>query len=98
MFSLAREDRIRRILGDAGFTAIRAEPVNFEFDIGRGRGLDEAAAAALTIGPAGRALEGQPPEIRRAALGSIRRALAPHQRGSAIPLAAAVWIVTAINP
>jgi SAM-dependent methyltransferase len=98
MFSFAREDRVRRILGDAGFTAIRAEPVDFEFDIGRGRGLDEAAAAATTIGPAGRALEGQPPDIHRAALASVRRALAPHQKGAAIPLAAAVWIVTATSP
>ena len=98
MFSFAREDRVSRVLGDAGFTAIAAEPVDFEFDIGRGRGLDEAAAAAATIGPASRALEGQPPEIRHAALASIRRALAPHQRGSAVPLAAAVWIVTATNP
>ena len=98
MFSFAREERVARILGEAGFRSVRLEPRDFEFDIGRGGGLDEAVAAAISIGPASRVLGGQPPEILHAAEASIRQALAPYQRGTAIPLAAAIWLVTASSP
>jgi SAM-dependent methyltransferase len=95
--SFAREERVRRILGDAGFQAIGLEPVDFEFDASRGGGLDAAVSAAIAFGPASRVLEGQPAAIRAAAAASIRSALAPYQRGASVPLAAAIWVVTATN-
>jgi SAM-dependent methyltransferase len=98
MFAFAREDRVRRVLGEAGFQAIGLEPFGLEMDVARGRGLDEAAANATKLGPASRALDGQPPETVAAVLTSIRQAYAQHQRGAAIPLAAAMWLVTARNP
>jgi ubiquinone/menaquinone biosynthesis C-methylase UbiE len=96
-FSLARADRVRRILDQAGFSAIVLEPVDLVIDLATGRGLDAALATALAIGPTSRALEGQSPELREAAAQSIRAALAPLQQGGAVPLAAAIWIVTANN-
>ena len=51
--------------------------------------------AALEIGPASRALEGQPAELRAAATNSIREALAPFVERKTVPLAASIWIVTA---
>jgi ubiquinone/menaquinone biosynthesis C-methylase UbiE len=97
-FSFARADRVRRILNQAGFSAIALEPVDLVIDLAIGRGLDAALATALEIGPASRALDGQPPEVSEAAARSIRAALAPLQQGGTVPLAAAIWIVTANNP
>jgi SAM-dependent methyltransferase len=95
--SFASEGRVRRILGDAGFQAIALEPKDFEFDLGRGQGLDAAATTALRVGPASRALQGQPPAVVEAARDAIRRVLAPYVAGARVALPGAIWIVTAAN-
>jgi ubiquinone/menaquinone biosynthesis C-methylase UbiE len=97
-FSFARADRVRRILEQAGFSSIALEPLNLWIDLATGRGLDAALATTLQVGPSSRALEGQSPELREAAARSIRAALAPFQRGEAVPLEGAIWIVTANSP
>ena len=74
-FAFAAEARVRRILGEAGFTGIAMEPCNLALDVAIGRGIDAAVQSALEIGPASRALEGQPAEVRAAATNSIREAL-----------------------
>ena len=56
---------------------------------------DAAVEASLEIGPASRALEGQPSDLRAAATKSIRDVLAPLAKGNTVPLAASIWIVTA---
>ena len=43
-------------------------------------------------------LNGQSDEVRDAATGDIRKALAAQARGDSVPLGAAIWIVTATNP
>jgi SAM-dependent methyltransferase len=97
-FSFAAERRVRGILGRAGFSAIDLEPIDLSIDLANGGGLDAAVDTALGIGPASRALDGQPAQLRAAAADSIRAALAQHQVGSAVPLPAAFWIVTATSP
>jgi ubiquinone/menaquinone biosynthesis C-methylase UbiE len=97
-FAFASEPRVRRILTEAGFTETAMEPCHLSLDIGIGRGLDAAVAAALEIGPAARALEGQPPDVIAAATRSIREVLAPFAAGQSVPLAASIWIVTALSP
>jgi ubiquinone/menaquinone biosynthesis C-methylase UbiE len=97
-FSFADEPRVRDILGRAGFAAIKLEPVTLSLDLAVGQGLDAAVATALGIGPASRALEGQPADLKAAATDSIRAALAQHRVGERVPLAGAIWVVTAINP
>ena len=97
-FSFAAERRVCAILGRAGFRAIELEPIILPLDLANGRGLDAAVDAALSIGPAGRALDAQPPEQRAAAAESIRAALAQCQVGDTVPLPGAFWIVTATNP
>jgi SAM-dependent methyltransferase len=94
-FSFASEQRVQRILGEAGFTGIAMEPCNLSLDIAVGRGLDAAVEGALEIGPAARALAEQPPDVVAAATGSIREALAQFVSGQAVLLPAAIWIVTA---
>lgn len=97
-FAFASQERVRHILGAAGFAEIGFTPIDLEFDVGAGRGLAEAVATMLEIGAASRALAGRPAEQRAAAGRSIERALAQLQRGTRIPLAAAGWIVRAISP
>ncbi|HJZ32750.1 MAG TPA: class I SAM-dependent methyltransferase [Hyphomicrobiaceae bacterium] len=94
-FSFAREDRVRRILNEAGFTSIAFEAVDLTLDLAVGRGLDAAVTSALEIGPVSRAVEGQPAEVVAQVESSIRTALAARQQGETVPLGASVWIVTA---
>ena len=94
-FAFASEERVHRILGEAGFKCVAMESVALSFDIANGRGLDAAVQAALQIGPSSRALDGHPPEVRAAAAASVRELLAPFLRGDTVPLAGSIWIVTA---
>ncbi len=97
-FSFAREERVRRILSEAGFSSIALKGVDLSLDLAVGRGLDAAVAGALDIGPVSRALEGQPPEVVARVQNSIRTALASYQKGETVPLPASVWIATALSP
>jgi len=94
-FAFASEERVHRILGSAGFKGIAMEACPLSMDIAIGRGLEAAVQGALEIGPAHRALEGQPDELRAAAVNSLREALAPLAKGDTVPLPGSVWIVTA---
>ncbi len=96
-FAFANEERVRRILGEAGYGEVAITPHDFELDVANGRGLEAAVASALNVGPTSRMLAGQSEEVRAAATADIRAALAPLARGDSVPLGAAIWIVTAVN-
>ncbi|WP_347262805.1 class I SAM-dependent methyltransferase [Nitrobacter sp.] len=96
-FSFASEERVHRILGQAGFSEVKMEACELALDISVGGGLDAAVKSALQIGPASRALDGQPVEVIAAAENSIREALAPFVREQTVVLPASIWIVTARN-
>lgn len=97
-FSFASEERVRRILGEAGFSNVEMDRVDLLLDIATGRGLEAAIETTLAIGPTSRALENQPPDKIEATTQSIRTMLASHQKGNTIPLGGSIWIVTATNP
>jgi ubiquinone/menaquinone biosynthesis C-methylase UbiE len=94
-FAFASEARVTRILSEAGFSGIKMERCDLSLDVAIGRGLDAAVESALEIGPASRALQDQPPDIRAAATHSIREVLAPFAKGQAVPLPGSIWLVTA---
>jgi SAM-dependent methyltransferase len=96
-FAFASEARVNRVLSEAGFTDIAMERCDLALDIAIGRGLDAAVESALEIGPASRALDGHPADVRSAATNSIREALATFAKGRAVPLPASIWIVTAAS-
>jgi len=97
-FSFGDPDRVKRILGAAGFTDVMLEPVDVMLDLASGRGLDAAVAYTLDIGATSRALDGVSDPLRAAAAGAIHDALTPHVDGGRVPLAGAIWIVTATAP
>jgi hypothetical protein len=94
-FAFASEERVQRILKEAGYEGVAMEPVELVLDLAAGRGLEAAVNGALAIGPVSRALEGQSPELLAAVAHSIRTRLAPMQKGETVPLGASVWIATA---
>jgi ubiquinone/menaquinone biosynthesis C-methylase UbiE len=96
-FAFASAERVRRILEAAGFSSVRLEPRELSLDLAEGHGLDRAVEMSLGIGPASRALDGQPPALRVAVAESIRAALASYQQGERVPLPGAIWMVNAVN-
>jgi hypothetical protein len=96
-FAFQDPERVKRILGAAGFKGIALEPVDVQSDIGNGKGLDEALVNAMEIGPASRALNGAAPETRAKAEAALRAAFTPLQKDGKVLLGAGLWIVTARN-
>ena len=94
-FAFASEERVKRILGAAGFSEVAMEPVDLALDVAIGGGLEAAVRSATEIGPAARALTDHPPETVAAATQAIREALRPLVKGQTVMLDAAIWIVTA---
>jgi SAM-dependent methyltransferase len=94
-FAFASEARVTRILREAGFSAIAMDQHALSLDIAIGKGLEVAVQSAFEIGPASRALEGHPPDVREAARQSVRDILTPYQRGDHVALPGSIWLVTA---
>lgn len=97
-FSFADPARVERILATAGFVDIALTPLDLNFDLAAGRGLEEAVKSVLEIGATSRALEGQPAGIRAAVDISVRETLATYLKGDRVALPAAIWLVSARNP
>ena len=94
-FAFHDPERVRRILEAAGFADARFAPRELELDVADGAGLESAVARSLTLGPTSRALTDQPDDIRESVGAEIRAALASRVKGEKVPLAGAVWIVSA---
>jgi ubiquinone/menaquinone biosynthesis C-methylase UbiE len=94
-FGFASEERVRRVLTQAGFTGIELEPCPLLLDGAIGRGIEGAVQGSFEIGPVSRAMEGQPDDVRAKVAQSIREALAPYAKGQSVLLPASIWIVTA---
>ncbi len=98
LFSFANEERVRRILGAAGFVSIALEAFDAELDVAGGGDLDTAVEISMEFGPTGSLLVGQSQDTLAAAAASIREALTPYRRGTGVWLGGGLWIVTAGNP
>jgi SAM-dependent methyltransferase len=94
-FAFASEERVQRILRDAGYSDIGLERCDLSLDIAVGGGLEAAVQGAFEIGPASRALEGHSAETRAKAREQVRETLKPFVRGDKVELAGSIWIVTA---
>ncbi|MBU1376559.1 MAG: class I SAM-dependent methyltransferase [Alphaproteobacteria bacterium] len=90
-FAFADANRVRDILGAAGFAGVEVQP--FDLKIGSG-GLDTALEVALKVGPLGRQLR-ENPDQREVVIAAVRAALAPHETPDGVKLGSATWIVTA---
>lgn len=90
-FAFADPDRIRDILGRAGFSGIAVTAFDTKAGVGD---LDQTLALVLRSGPVG-ALLREHEDKREVVAAAVREALAPHQTAEGVLLDAATWIVTA---
>ena len=90
-FAFEDPDRIREVLGAAGFSEIAVDP--HDQGVGSG-GLEAMLAAVLAVGPLGRILR-ENPSLRVEAEPLVRQALAARDGPDEVTLKAATWIVTA---
>ena len=97
-FAFQSEVRVRGILEGAGFASVDFEPIDLTLDIASGQGIDAAMDTATGVGPASRAMDGQPAELQAAARAAIRAMLAQRLVGETVPFPASIWIVRAIRP
>jgi SAM-dependent methyltransferase len=90
-FAFADPDRIRGILGRAGFSGIGVAAFDTKAGVGD---LDQTLALVLRSGPVG-ALLREHEDKREVVAAAVREALAPHQTADGVLLDTAAWIVTA---
>lgn len=93
-FAFADPERVRGILGEAGFSDIAVEPLNLPLG---GFVVEDSLKLALRIGPLASALR-ENPDAAPKAVDDIRAALAERAVDGRVWLDGAVWIVTARNP
>jgi SAM-dependent methyltransferase len=95
-FAFGDAQRVRKILGDAGFERIEIAP--HEREISLGASPEQATDFSLAAGPASRLLVSASERDRSRAAAAVREALVPHARGGRVALGSATWLVTARNP
>lgn len=94
-FAFGDADRVRRILGDAGFRAVAVEPFTPELLIGGGGTLAAAVEFAMKLGPTGAALREADPAVLPRVAAAVEEALRPYLTPRGVAMASAAWIVTA---
>ncbi len=94
-FSMGDPDRVRAILGDAGYTSIDVDPLRTEVSLGGGGTLDEIVDFALEMGPASAALKASGQDVTQEIRDAVRDALSPHTTGKGVSMDAAAWVVAA---
>jgi SAM-dependent methyltransferase len=93
-FAFADAERVRGILGVAGFERIAITP--FDAEIG-GSDLDQTLNLAFNVGALGSALR-EHPQCAGAVTDAVRAVLARHLTDNGVLMQAAVWIVEARAP
>ncbi|MCA3260598.1 MAG: methyltransferase domain-containing protein [Telmatospirillum sp.] len=94
-FSLADPTRVEKILAAAGFAKVSIAPFDFEVCFSASGGVAAAVDLAMQIGPASSALAGTDKSVRAAAAERLRAALGPREKGGAVALGGAIWVVEA---
>ncbi|HSM95376.1 MAG TPA: methyltransferase domain-containing protein [Rhizomicrobium sp.] len=92
-FAFADADRLRKILGDAGFNNIRIEKLDTTSSMGAN--ADDAADEIMNIGPLSRAANELPEEARVKIRALAKESLAKYQTPAGIAPPAACWLVGA---
>ena len=90
------QERIRTILGDAGFSDIAFESLELELAVGGGGSPKQAAEFLINLGPVARVLREEPDADRRQlVVDAIQNAIVPYDKGDGVRMGSAAWLVTA---
>lgn len=97
-FAFADPNRVESLLGDAGWSQVEFEPVDFAFVAGVGDDPVEDSMWLFThVGPAARAVSGLQGDDKELALGRFREWAEAHRDGDVVAFSTSVWIVSARN-
>jgi SAM-dependent methyltransferase len=98
-FAFGDPDRVRRILGAAGWRDVSLESVDAEVVLAAAGGIDDALAFLTRAGPTGRAMLRASEAERERASAAVREALAPKLGADgALRLPGSCWLVRARAP
>jgi SAM-dependent methyltransferase len=90
-FAFANRERVQRILGESGWTAIDLAPV----DVPCAFPEQELVGYFTRLGPVGHALTGADEATRQRVIEKVRAAFVPFVRGSEVRFDAACWLISA---
>jgi SAM-dependent methyltransferase len=96
-FAFGASEWVEKVVTEAGLRRVRLERCDVTLDLAAGGGLDGAVLTSLAMGPACRAVTGQPAEAAEAASVAVGKALARYARGQGILVPASFWVVTAVE-
>jgi SAM-dependent methyltransferase len=94
-FAFGDRDRVRRILGDAGFRRVEMTSFAPEVVIAGGADLDRSVAFLLQLGPLGALLGDATPDVQARVAGAVRDAITPFHSARGVAMPSAAWIVSA---
>lgn len=92
-FAFADPERVRSILGAAGYRDVVVEP--HTIPVRYGADLDDVMDVAALIGPVSRVLAVLPSEAHGAVLEAVREALRPFETAEGVMMGSAAFLVTA---
>jgi hypothetical protein len=95
-FALADPDRVRGILGDAGYTDVGFEPIDEPVELGRD--VDDAFAFTQVMGIVEGLSHDLDDDARAEAMDNIRKVLATHETSEGVLLGTSAWLITARKP
>jgi SAM-dependent methyltransferase len=93
-FAFAERDYVHGILTQAGFLEVALVPFEAPVLLSTS-GLTSAVEQALRLGPTGRVVADQPPEVVASVRNELTKALAPRLEGDTLQLLGRAWLVTA---
>ncbi|RYC33791.1 class I SAM-dependent methyltransferase [Lichenibacterium minor] len=95
-FAFADPERVKRILGVAGFGDVEVAPFDATLRFGRSGDIEDALRFIVQIGPVARALATGTDAQKEAALAGVRDALRNSDGPDGIGLGARCWFVSAV--
>lgn len=92
-FSLADPDRVRGILGQAGYTDVGFEPIDEPIEVGKD--VDDAFAFTQVMGIVEGLSHDLDADAKAEAMDNIRKLLAEHETSDGVLLGTSAWLITA---
>jgi SAM-dependent methyltransferase len=92
-FSLADPERVRRILGAAGYDTVGLEPIDEPMDLGTD--ADDAMAFVRTMGIVEGLTHDLDPATRAEAMAAVERSVVAHTTPDGVLFGSAAWLITA---
>ncbi|MGW1539718.1 class I SAM-dependent methyltransferase [Streptomyces sp. NPDC002309] len=90
-FAFAREDRVRGVLAESGWTGVAVEPLDVSCAMPR----KELERYFTLLGPVGRILQETEEPTRSRVIAALHAAFAPYVRGTEVAFTAGCWLISA---